>query len=137
LRPARERPLSASADALAPATTAWRVLTDTTLWPAWGPSVRAVRCEERLIDAGVTGKVQLHIGPWLSFVIERFEPPCYWDWRVAGIPATGHRVEVLGATRCRVSFEFSRWAAPYYPVCRVAAARVARLAVDRHARGRV
>ena len=137
LKPAPGRPFRASAEALAPAATAWEILTDTTLWSSWGPSVRSVRCDERWLNAGVTGAVQLSIGPWLSFVIERFEPPFYWDWRVAGLHATGHRIEALGASRCRISFEFSAWAAPYYPVCRIAAVRVARLAAERHAADRV
>jgi hypothetical protein len=47
---------------------------------------------------------------------------------VAGVPATGHRVTPLGPGRCRVDFELSPWVAPYWLVCRIAAARVARLA---------
>jgi hypothetical protein len=43
---------------------------------------------------------------------------------VAGIPATGHRVEPLGPERCRVVFEVPLLAAPYLAVCRVAALKI-------------
>jgi hypothetical protein len=122
------RGLSACATAAAPADLAWNVLIDTSLWPRWGPSVRAVRCADRFIRAGSTGEVQLAFGPWLRFAVGRFEPGCFWDWRVAGVSATGHRVEPLGPDRCRIAFELSPLAAPYWPVCRVAATRAARLA---------
>ena len=47
-----------------------------------------------------------------------------WGWEVAGIPATGHRVESLGPDRCRVVFEVPLLAAPYLTVCRLAAQRI-------------
>ena len=122
------RRLVARADCDAPAEVAWRVLTAPRRWPEWGPSVRAVRCPDDPIRAGSRGEVQLVFGPWLTFVVQRCEPPLYWDWRVAGVPATGHRVRPLGAARCRIEFELSSLAAPYWLVCRIAAGRVARLA---------
>ena len=39
--------------------------------------------------------------------------------------ATGHRVEQRPGNRCHVSFELSPLTAPYLPVCRLAARRVA------------
>jgi hypothetical protein len=51
-----------------------------------------------------------------------------WTWRVARIPATGHRVEELGAARSRVGFEIPLLAAGYAAVCRSALSRIARLA---------
>jgi uncharacterized protein YndB with AHSA1/START domain len=120
--------LVARAECDAPAEAAWRILAAPRRWPEWGPSVRAVRCPHESIRAGSRGEVQLVFGPWLTFVVQRCEPPVYWDWRVAGMPATGHRVLPLGPGRCRVEFELSPLAAPYWFVCRTAAGRVARLA---------
>lgn len=122
------RRLSAHAEVRAPAEAVWRVLAEPRRWPEWGPSVRAVRCREPSVSPGCRGEVQLAFGPWLPFVVQRCEPPRFWDWRVAGVPATGHRVTPLGPGRCRVDFELSPWVAPYWLVCRIAAARVARLA---------
>jgi hypothetical protein len=53
-----------------------------------------------------------------------------WTWRVARVPATGHRVDPLG-DRCRVSFEVPLVAAGYVPVCRRALDNVASLATAR------
>ena len=122
------RPLVARAEAAAPAEAAWRVLAEPRRWPEWGPSVRAVRCADERIRAGTRGEIQLPFGPWLSFEVGRCEAPCYWDWRVAGVSATGHRVVSLGPCRCRIEFELPAVAAPYWLVCRLAAGRVARLA---------
>jgi hypothetical protein len=122
------KPLTASARAAAPAIVAWDLLVDTTRWAEWGPSVVAVRCAERRVRAGTRGEVRLRLGPWLPFVIERCVPPTFWDWRVGGVPATGHRVTPIDAASCRIAFELSPLVLPYWPVCRVAAGRVARLA---------
>jgi uncharacterized protein YndB with AHSA1/START domain len=111
----------------APATTAWRLLTDTDDWPRWGPSVRAVETSTRIIGPGVRGRVQTATGLWLPFEITDWEPDRYWAWRVAGVPATGHRVEPLGPKRCRVSFLIPHWAPFYRPVCRRALRRIAAL----------
>ena len=120
--------MSARAQAAAPAAVAWDLLVDTIRWPAWGPSIVAVRCAERRVRAGTRGEVRVRFGPWLPFVIERFQAPFYWDWRVGGVHATGHRVMPHGETSCVVSLELSPLVLPYWPICRVAAGRVARLA---------
>jgi len=112
----------------APASTAWRLLTDTDEWPRWGPSVRAVETSTRIIRPGVSGRVQTATGLWLPFEISRWEPNRYWAWRVAGVPATGHRVDPIGPQRCRVSFLIPHWAPFYRPVCRRALRRIAALA---------
>lgn len=120
--------MGASARAAAPAAVAWDVLVDTIRWAAWGPSVVAVRCPERHVRAGTRGEIRVRFGPWLPFVVDRCEPPFYWDWRVAGVPATGHRVRPIDGASCRITFELSPLILPYWPICRVAAGRVARLA---------
>ena len=117
--------LIVSLDIDAPARVAWRLLIDTAEWPRWGPSVRAVDAPERLIGPGMRGRVQTTPGLWLPFEITAWEPERAWSWRVAGIEATGHRVEPLGPDRCRVSFLVPRWAPLYRPVCTSALRKIA------------
>jgi hypothetical protein len=90
-----------------PAGTVWRAFRDTRVWPEWGPSLRAVDCEDRYIRAGSTGHVTT----------------------VGGIrlPATGHRVESADCG-CVAAFEVPVPAAPYAVVCRSALRRLERVA---------
>ena len=104
--------------------TVWRLLTDTHGWWQWGPSIAAVECDERYIRGGSRGRVKTRLGFWLPFVVTHYEHGRYWHWRVSGIPATGHRVEPLGATRCCLVFEIPVWAAPYSIVCGLALRRI-------------
>jgi len=108
----------------------WDLLTDTERWPDWGPSVRAVDCDRRYIQAGTTGRVRVPGGLWLPFEVETCRD-YRWTWRVARVPATGHFVEpVEGAkdSTCRVGFELPLYAVGYAPVCRRALGRLADLA---------
>ncbi len=105
---------------------AWAVLTDTRRWPEWGPTVAAVRSSTDVLELGTTGHVRPVVGPWVPFRVTHLDPGSRWTWRVAGIPATGHRVEPTAAG-CRVVFEVPIVAGAYAPVCRVALARIARL----------
>lgn len=70
-------------------------------------------------------------GVWLPFRVTEFSGR-RWAWRVAGIPATGHRVEGYAGVsdRCRVGIEVPIAAAGYVPVCKRALNRFA-LLVDR------
>jgi hypothetical protein len=120
--------LEVSADIASSAAVAWRLLTDTHAWPQWGPSVRAVDATARFITAGMTGRVQTTPGLWLPFEITDWQQGRAWAWRVAGIPATGHRVAPLTASSCRVAFTIPRWAPFYVPVCRLALRRLEVLA---------
>jgi hypothetical protein len=110
-----------------PADRAWTLLTDTRRWPEWGPSVRAVTCADREIRAGSTGTIGTVLGITVPFEVVACEP-YRWTWRIARIPATGHRVDPLGGDRCRVVFEVPLPAAGYVPVCRRALDRIAELA---------
>ena len=112
----------------APAKVVWEVLTDTQCWPLWGPSVTAVRCEDRFIQAGSKGSVRTALGFWVPFEISEFVPETKWSWRVVNIPATGHRVEALAPERCRLVFKVPMIAAPYLVICKIAASRIKRLA---------
>lgn len=112
---------------------AWRLFTDLDTWPRWGPTVTAAERTDgqgaRRLSAGARGRVRTPAGVWLPFVVTAFDPGHRWAWRVAGVPATGHRVEPHpGGTR--VVFEVPVLAAPYALVCRVALARIAELLVE-------
>ena len=121
-----------SLDIETPTHVAWRLLIDTAEWPNWGPSVRAVDAPHRLIGPGMRGRIQTAPGLWLPFEITSWEPGESWAWRVAGVDATGHRVEPLGAERCRVSFVVPHWAPLYRPVCASALREIAERARTVH-----
>lgn len=91
----------------------WSLLTEFRYWPAWGPSVRAVDSEVDAVAPGVKGRVQTAFGLWLPFEIEGFEAQEYWDWSVAGVRATGHRVTSLRDGRTHVAFTVPRLFSPY------------------------
>jgi len=111
----------------------WEILTDTRLWPVWGPSVQAVDCAHRHISAGVSGRIKTAIGLWADFKITEYQPQSYWGWKVAGVPATGHRLRRVSAASCELIFEMPFVAFPYALICRQAANRIARLAEDTNA----
>lgn len=105
----------------------WDLLVDTARWTEWGPSVRAVDYPERWIRLGSSGRVRTALGFWMPFVITEFDDGIHWAWRVAGIAATGHRLDVLDHGLCRLAFEIPRWAFPYASVCLLALQRIARI----------
>ena len=102
-------------------------LRDPRRWPDWSPSVSAVESDDRYVETGTTGRVRV-AGAWVPFRVTR-ATRLRWDWRVSGIPATGHRVERYAGEpeRCRVVIEVPLVAAPYVPVCRRALGRFAAL----------
>lgn len=113
---------------------AWELLVTPERWPDWGPSVRGVDCDAERISEGTTGRVRIPGGLWISFEITNYreltaEQAGRWGWRVAKIPATGHRVESAGAG-CRVVFEIPLAAAGYAPVCSRALDRIETLLAD-------
>jgi hypothetical protein len=124
------RKLAVSRVVDAPATDAWALLTDTTRWPEWGPSVAAVDAPSRYIAEGTRGRLRVAgVGVWVPFVVDSYtdhEDERRWTWTVARVPATGHRVDALDG-QCRVTFEVPFLAAAYVPVCRRALDRIARL----------
>jgi hypothetical protein len=90
--------------------------------------VRAVEPADHTIVTGSTGRILTAAGLWLPFEITRLEQATYWTWRVGGLAATGHRLAPDPAGGTRVIFELPNWAFAYWPVCRTAAIRIARLA---------
>jgi hypothetical protein len=107
---------------------AWLILTDTLLWPLWGPSVTAVESSDRFIRAGTTGRVKTALFFWLPFVITTYVDNRSWRWTVGTLQATGHTVEqgVDGTTV--VSFDVPWWAFFYVPICWLALRRIDSLA---------
>ena len=125
--PAAARMLTASARSGGSSEHLWALFTQTRHWPVWGPSVRAVEPADGTIEAGSRGRILTAAGLWLPFDITRLEPGVYWTWRVGGLEATGHRLAPDAAGSTRVIFELPAWAFAYWPVCRSAAIRIARL----------
>jgi hypothetical protein len=109
----------------APASAAWNVLVDLDAWPTWGPSVSRARLNPPHTELALhaTGTVHTSLGLAVPFVVDEFEPGRHWAWRVAGIPATHHRVEPVGG-RVRVTIAVPWWAAPYLAVCSIALQRI-------------
>jgi uncharacterized protein YndB with AHSA1/START domain len=101
----------------APAATMWTLLAQPHRWPEWGPSVRDVECSDDEIRPGTHGRVRTPIGLWLPFTITAVEPGRTWHWRVAGLAATGHRLEPVDEHHTRVVFEVPAWGFPYAIVC--------------------
>lgn len=99
----------------APAERVWDIFRDTARWSAWGPSLTAVEASDRHIVSGTTGRVRTVFGVWLPFTVQTVTAT-RWTWTVAGIPATGHRVEARDAG-CRAGFEVPLIVAPYVLVC--------------------
>ncbi|MCV7420893.1 SRPBCC family protein [Mycobacterium yunnanensis] len=112
----------------APAESAWRVLTDLSQWPRWGPTVqRAELDEDGPLRLGSRGRVWTPIGVPLPFEITEFDDGSAWAWKVAGVSATRH--VVTGHSQgCRVSFGVPLWAPAYLPVCALALKRIEDLA---------
>lgn len=104
----------------------WRAFRDTRRWSDWGPSITAVDCEPRYIEAGTTGRVRTVGGLWLPFEVTACADG-RWTWRVARVPATGHRVETTPDGTV-AAFEAPVLAAGYVPVCRRALRRLERVA---------
>ncbi len=117
-------------DIEAPAEILWDLLIDPQQWPSWGPTVRGVELQSEQLELGSTGIVTTVVGVGLNFEVTDFDPGARWAWKVAGVPATDHTVEPLGADRCRVGFGVPWAAAPYLSVCQLALQRLERIATQ-------
>ena len=114
-----------SRDVDAPAEAVWELLVDFEAWTEWGPSLSDVDCADTRLGPDSHGRVRPRVGPWLPFAVDSYRPGEEWSWRVAGLPATRHRVQATGPDRCRVEFGVPLPAAPYLAVCREALDRIA------------
>ena len=117
----------------APREVVWELFVEPQYWPEWGPSVTAVDCPDRRIRTGTRGRIRALGGRWVSFEVTSCAGH-RWTWRVAGIPATGHRVVVDGR-RSRASFEVPIVAMPYIVVCDRALKRLQVLAIELESTG--
>ena len=107
-----------------PSQDVWDIITNTTRWPEWGPSIIAVDCVDRYIRKGTCGRVKTLFGIWLPFVIIDFDDQRYWSWKIWGIRATGHRIEPVDAFKCNIFFEVPSIAFPYLSICWIAIKRI-------------
>ena len=105
----------------------WDLITDTTRWPQWGPTVKRVQFAERFIRKGSTGRVLTTFGIWLPFVVYEYEHAYFWRWKVANIKATGHRIQANETGGCYLWFDVPMITAPYILVCQMALGRIENL----------
>lgn len=114
----------------APAPQAWRILIDPHAWPEWGPSITGADFDgtESELTAQTSGHVRTAVGVRVPFVVTDFDPGTYWAWKVAGIPATSHRVDPVDGG-ARVSMGVPWWAPAYLVVCAIALHRIENLLV--------
>ncbi len=122
--------LAVGRDVAVPVAVAAESLRDTLTWPKWSPTIDAVESDDRYVRSGTTGRVSV-AGAWLPFTVTECNGR-RWDWRIAGIPSTGHRVDRYAddPDRCRVVVEVPVVAAGYVPTCREALDRFAALVED-------
>jgi hypothetical protein len=114
----------------APAERVWDILVDLDRWPEWGPTVSGARLDGpgRRLGPAASGAVRTLVGLWVPFTLDRWIPEREWSWRVAGVPATSHRVRPMGPSRCCAELGVPAWAPPYLLVCELALRRLAALA---------
>ena len=102
----------------------WNLITDTTKWPIWGPTVLEVESADRFIKSGSKGHVKTAAGIWLPFQIADYEERNHWSWKVASVKATNHRVVVHPSGGCLLWFDTPIFAAPYSLTCHLALGRI-------------
>lgn len=107
---------------------AWELLTDLDAWPQWGPSISGAELDQpyQELTKGATGVVSTSVRVKLPFEITEFDPGTYWEWKVAGVPATSHRVTPEGRGS-RVAMGVPWWAPAYLTVCSIALRRIENL----------
>lgn len=81
------------------------------------------------VQSGMTGRVKTVVGLWLPFEITSVTEGESWEWKVAGLPATGHEVEPID-TGCRVTFTAPAWAPFYLPVLKRALTRLREITLE-------
>lgn len=106
----------------------WEIVTDTHLWPVWGPSLLEVDCKDRHIKSGSEGRVKTLFSFWLPFTIVKFRSMDFWSWRIGHLEATGHKIIPTSDNSCKLCFDMPWWAAAYLPVCWFALFKINKLA---------
>lgn len=115
----------------APPQAAWDLLVDLDAWPRWGPSINGAELDQggRHLTAGATGAVRTALLVRLPFVVTEFDAGRCWAWKVAGIPATWHRVDPAEGG-AQITFGVPRWAPAYLAVCDIALRRIEKLLLE-------
>ena len=108
-------PLRISRNIASPPERVWDHISLFEHWPSWGVTITAVEPSHGRVHPGLEGRVKTVAGTWLPFRITDVSDGTSWTWKVAGVPATGHRVEPA-AEGCRVTFTAPIWAPFYLPV---------------------
>ncbi len=111
--------LRSSLDIASPPDVVWERISSFEHWPSWGVTITAVEPSTGRVQPGSTGRVKTIAGFWLPFEITEVVAGASWSWTVAGVGATGHRVEPT-AEGCRATFTAPIWAPFYLPVLRTA-----------------
>jgi uncharacterized protein YndB with AHSA1/START domain len=116
----------------APASAVWELLVDLKAWPKWGPTIRRARLDPPHTELRLhaTGTVQTSLLVAVPFVVTEFEPGRHWAWKVAGVPATAHRVDPVG-NGARVQIAVPWWSAPYLTICSIALRRIDAMLTER------
>lgn len=114
----------------APPQAVWKLLVDLDAWPRWGPPIRRAELDPSYdeLTLHAAGTVYTWLPVAVPFVVTEFDPGRYWAWRVAGLPATSHRVDPEN-DGARVTIGVPWWSAPYLTVCSIALRRMERLLV--------
>ncbi|WP_049925522.1 SRPBCC family protein [Halopiger goleimassiliensis] len=127
-RTAAGRRLEGSQIVDVPADAAWDLFVDTTRWPEWSPIVSGVDASDRYVREGTTGRIRIP-GAWVPFTVTDCRDR-RWEWRVTGLPGSGHRVDDLGPERCRIVFELPTHAVGCAPICLEGLERMASILVE-------
>ncbi len=122
------RRLQSAVEIAAEPAVVWDLISRFEQWPRWGLSVTDVESGHNHVDVGAVGRVKTPLGLWLPFRITNVEPGHSWQWRVAGVAATGHHVAQLGSGGTHVVFTVPWLAAPYLPVVMLSLRRLRRIA---------
>lgn len=126
----KSRLFSVSRTLKAPPYIVWRIITDTYLWPDWGPSVKTVQCSDRFISFDSKGVIKTTAGVSIPFVINSYKEETEWAWNVGGIHATGHRIVTINVHSCILYFDMPVWAIPYAIICWFALWRIEKIAIS-------
>lgn len=104
--------------------TVWDIITDTRLWPVWGPSLLNVDCNDRYIQLGSEGRVKTLFFCWLPFTVTKFNHMQFWTWNIGPVKATGHTLTRKDEMSCELCFDMTWWAVMYIPICWLALIKI-------------
>lgn len=93
-----------------------------------GASIETGSDDTGELRLGTRGRVRTAAGVSLPFEVIVFEEGRRWAWKVAGVPATDHRVDPTPGG-CTITFGVPWWAPAYLTVCAIALRRIEKLAL--------